>query len=290
NRKGPNMNEQFTVAQSKKNHHDVVGKNFSCPSNQMAMVNILGPQESNFINESRQGMIMPSHVVSLRSTTKQPKGNQNAAHSSEPQQWVDSHDLFVVGRQEYRHQISSNQHAPSRSAANSNVTFCDAKGQDSHSLKQPYFASHWSNLPGMNDQTSSHIRPRMISDSEQESQTETKHHYDLISNSRTMSLTSALRSQAIAIQPSATCHPTDLEEQNTQQSEMIYDQATWRMYNRIVDHRKNQIQGDDAQQAHATSDNLQRSLQVLNNLNFDVSDNDGSIYLADDGEIFELDM
>jgi hypothetical protein len=82
----------------------------------------------------------------------------------------------------------------------------------------------------------------MISESEQEFQMKCQD--GLSNNNNTISLTSALRSRAIAIRPTKICHPEDLEEQNAHQSEMIYDQATWRMYNRIVGHRKNQFQGE----------------------------------------------
>ncbi|KAL3938139.1 MAG: hypothetical protein SGBAC_006885 [Bacillariaceae sp.] len=117
------------------------------------------------------------------------------------------------------------------------------------------------------------------------------------SNNNAMSVTSALRSRAIAIRPSSTIHQHDLEEQDAHASEQIYDQATWRMYNRIVDHRKNQLHRapQQGQQVHVISsaDNFQalRPLQSLNYLALDSIGNDGSQNCsADDGEIFELDL
>ena len=114
-------------------------------------------------------------------------------------------------------------------------------------------------------------------------------------NCMSMSVTTALRSRAIAIHPSKTLHPADLEEQHEQESVRIYDQATWRMYNRIVDHRRNN-QAATAQthsQPTVVSDNYQtlRSLQALHDdLDFRSNNIDGEDYQAEDGEIFQLDL
>jgi len=122
---------------------------------------------------------------------------------------------------------------------------------------------------------------------------------DFSSDMGTMSVTSALRrSRAIAIHPTKTSHPADLEELHAQESLKIYDQATWRMYNRIVDHRRNHqaplvAQTHQGKPASVVSNNYQtlRSLQVLNSeLDFHFTNNDGDDYHADDGEIFQLDL
>jgi len=114
-----------------------------------------------------------------------------------------------------------------------------------------------------------------------------------------ISVTSALKSRAIAIHRSTTIQPEDVDELYAQESEKIYDQATWRMYNRIVDHRRNH-QSDlsmatTQRQPSVVSDDYQtlNTLRALNNIHFDslsIDNDDGAYSPGDDGEIFELDL
>mmetsp|Transcript_16386 Transcript_16386/g.40022 ORF Transcript_16386/g.40022 Transcript_16386/m.40022 type:complete len:306 (+) Transcript_16386:466-1383(+) len=303
---------QLEVAPS--NHHSRnSGKNVpACSSDQMTMISLLAFQGSAITNQFHQGARMPSHGASLRSSQRPKNPLIRFPERQRDLRFVDSQDCSSVlvggeistgrfGRRQAvlpsGHQIPANELAPSQSAVDSEVTFCEST-QDSHNSQPPY--RH--NLRSQDQQNShknshithNHPNPSMISDSEQGFEMNMKRQgsQDGLSNHNIpMSVTSALRSRAIAIQPSKTSHPEDLEEEIAHVSEKIYDQATWRMYNRIVDHRKNQLHTQPQQ--HVTSDNFQtlRSLEALNNLNFDSNDNDGAYCsAADDGEIFELDL
>lgn len=200
------------------------------------------------------------------------------------------------------HQLLANQLAQNRSLADSVVTFCD-NTQDSNKFEEADSQQDLLSIKIKEDHNSSHnlsqASPRMISNCEREFQMKMKRkgsHDGSLSNNDAMSVTSALRSRAIAIRPSNTIHPHDLEEQDAHASEQIYDQATWRMYTRIVDHRKNQLhRAQQGQQVHMTSsaDNFQtlHPLEALNYLDLDSIENDGSDSCpADHGEIFELDL
>lgn len=126
------------------------------------------------------------------------------------------------------------------------------------------------------------------------------HHFEEHSPSNSsLSVTSALRSRAITIHASKTIQSEDVDGLYTQETEKIYDQATWRMYNRIVDHRRNHQSNlslaTAQRQASAVSDEYLtlNTLQAVNSIHYDSlpDDNDDGVYSpADDGEIFELDL
>lgn len=314
------MDKLSIVALPQTNQHHHVGKKIHCSSDQMTMLNLLAPQKSGFTKESRRGVMMPSRGVSLRSSQPQ-QVNCPSTNLPFPERRrvlrFDSQDSpsAEVGQEDLNqiyncHQVSANQLAQNRSLVDSVVTFCD-NTEDSNKFEEAYSPRNLLHVSiKQEDHNSSHklsqASPRMISNCEREFQMKMKrkgshdgslsNNNNSSNNNNAMSVTSALRSRAIAIRPSNTIHPHDLEEQDAHASEQIYDQATWRMYNRIVDHRKNQLhRAQQGQKVHVTSsaDNFQtlRPLESLNYLALDSIENDGSDNCpADDGEIFELDL
>jgi hypothetical protein len=98
--------------------------------------------------------------------------------------------------------------------------------------------------------------------------------------------TSRPRSRAIAIKNRDRCAEDLASSQNEATSERMYDWATWRMYNRIVDHRRNQM--FSAPSSLPSPVDQPDSLHEQN-MTFASNYLPSSDYVHD-GEVFELDI
>jgi hypothetical protein len=99
--------------------------------------------------------------------------------------------------------------------------------------------------------------------------------------------TSCPRSGAIAIKTPTNCYHTDVLTSTERSNERMYDSATWRMYNRIVDHRQKQCfatptrlpMSDAEQEASRYIDSEAQNLGTTISPDYSL-----------DGAVFELDI
>jgi hypothetical protein len=111
--------------------------------------------------------------------------------------------------------------------------------------------------------------------------------YQQLQQTQWVENTSCPRSRAIAIKNRDPCAEDSTSSQNEATSERMYDWATWRMYNRIADHRRNQrlsVPSSLPSPAEQPDSLREQHMTFTSNRHLLSSD------YVQDGEVFELDI
>jgi hypothetical protein len=98
------------------------------------------------------------------------------------------------------------------------------------------------------------------------------------------------KSKAIAIKRNNRCPEECSASLSEASSERMYDWATWRMYNRIVDHRRNQRQSMRTSLPPLAMDHHANQILPHPDMHADRFESRGAADYIHDGEVFELDF